>query len=63
MLRAIVTEVENYTLLGRFEEANLAASMWAIQSNKQTSAMVIGVITLIGFLNSASELQPLYADY
>jgi hypothetical protein len=63
LLRAAVYQVENYSLLERFEEANLAASLLAITSHKQTTAMVIGVITLIGMLNFASELYPTWADY
>lgn len=63
LLRAAVYQVENYSLLERFEEANLAASALAITSHKQTTAMVIGVITLIGMLNFASELYPTWADY
>lgn len=63
LLRAAAYQVENYSLLERFEEANLAASALAITSHKQTTAMVIGVITLIGMLNFASELYPTWADY
>ena len=63
LLRATAYQVENYSLLERFEEANVAASLLAITSHKQTTAMVIGVITLIGMLNFASELYPTLADY
>ena len=59
----IAYQVQNSLLRERIEEAKIQALMLAIPLHKQTTAMVIAVIMLIGIAYFGSELYPTVAEY